>query len=249
MLRNCPRAAGFLQIELKSISKIYTASPGVPPFQALKSVDLTIEAGEMIAIKGSSGAGKSTLLHIIGCLDRPTSGAYLMHGQEATRMSSSQLATIRNTHFGFVMQHFALIEDDDALQNVAAPLLFSKTKLSHMDGLAMQQLCYVGIPHLAKKKVAKLSGGEKQRVAIARAMVNDPQVILADEPTGALDRENSEKIVGLFQQLNTQGKTIIIVTHDDYVANSCHRIVTIADGVVTKSDEHPTTRPSCETKE
>ena len=225
-----------MMIELKKVSKTYTVSHGIPPFQALKNVDLTIEAGEMIAIKGSSGAGKSTLLHIIGCLDHPTSGTYLLDGENVTGMSSSQLAAIRNTRFGFVMQHFALIEDDDALQNVATPLLFSKTKLADMDSLAMQQLCYVGIPHLAKKRVAKLSGGEKQRVAIARAMVNNPHVILADEPTGALDRENSEKIVDLFQQLNAQGKTIIIVTHDNYVANSCRRIVTIADGSVTMSE-------------
>lgn len=190
----------------------------------------------MVAIKGSSGAGKSTLLHIIGCLDRPTSGEYLLDGESVTGMSSSQLAALRNACFGFVMQHFALIENDDALQNVATPLLFSKTKLSLMDALAMEQLRYVGIHHLAKKRVAKLSGGEKQRVAIARAMVNDPHVILADEPTGALDRENSERIVGLFQQLNARGKTIIIVTHDDYVANSCQRIVTIDDGIITGTD-------------
>lgn len=225
-----------MMIELKNVSKTYGASHRTPPFQALKNVNLTIKAGEMVAIKGSSGAGKSTLLHIIGCLDRATSGEYLLDGESVTGMSSSQLATLRNACFGFVMQHFALIENDDALQNVAAPLLFSKTKLSLMDALALEQLRYVGIAHLAKKRVAKLSGGEKQRVAIARAMVNDPQVILADEPTGALDRENSEKIVGLFQQLNARGKTIIIVTHDDYVANSCRRIVTIDDGVITGSD-------------
>ena len=225
-----------MMIELKNVSKTYGASHGTPPFQALKNVNLTIKAGEMVAIKGSSGAGKSTLLHIIGCLDRATSGEYLLDGESVTGMSSSQLATLRNACFGFVMHHFALIENDDALQNVAAPLLFSKTKLSLMDALALEQLRYVGIAHLAKKRVAKLSGGEKQRVAIARAMVNDPQVILADEPTGALDRENSEKIVGLFQQLNARGKTIIIVTHDDYVANSCRRIVTIDDGVITGSD-------------
>ncbi len=223
-------------IDLKNISKTYSTFHKTPPFQALKSVDLAIEAGDMVAIKGASGAGKSTLLHIIGCLDRPTSGTYMLDGENTTNMSSSRLATIRNTRFGFVMQQFALVEDDNALQNVATPLLFTKTKMSLMDTLAMEQLRNVGIAHLAKKRVAKLSGGEKQRVAIARALVNDPQVILADEPTGALDRENSEKIVGLFQQLNIRGKTIIIVTHDDLVASACKRIVTIDDGIVNSVD-------------
>ena len=148
-------------------------------------------------------------------------------------MSSARLATIRNTKFGFVMQHFALIEEDDVLKNVATPMLFSKTKMSLMDVLAMEQLRKLGIAHLAKKRVAKLSGGEKQRVAIARALVCDPEIILADEPTGALDRENAEKVVQLLQDLNAQGKTIIIVTHDEFVAQSCKRIVTIADGMVT----------------
>ena len=219
-------------LELKNIAKTYNASRHAPAFQALKDINLTVEKADMVAIKGTSGAGKSTLLHILGCLDKPTAGTYLLNGENVAEMSNARLATMRNTCFGFVTQHFALIEDDDALQNVATPLLFSKTKTSMADVLALEQLSKVGIAHLAKKRVAKLSGGEKQRVAIARAMVCDPEVILADEPTGALDSENTEKIVKLFQQLNEQGKTIIIVTHDDYVAQSCKRVVTIADGVI-----------------
>ena len=216
-------------IALKGISKSYQTSHGAPPYQVLKDANLSIDKGEMVAIKGSSGAGKSTLLHIIGCLDKPTSGSYLLNGQNVSQLSLSKLAEIRNASFGFVMQHFALIEEDSALQNVATPLLFAKTRKSQMDARAMEQLRNVGMEQMANKRIATLSGGEKQRVAIARAMVNNPEIILADEPTGALDRANTEKIVQLFQQLNEKGKTIIIVTHDDFVAQSCRRIV---DGVI-----------------
>lgn len=219
-------------IALKGISKSYQASHGAPPYQVLKDANLSIDKGEMVAIKGSSGAGKSTLLHIIGCLDKLTSGSYLLNGQDVSQLSLSKLAEIRNASFGFVMQHFALIEEDNALQNVATPLLFAKARRSQMDARAMEQLRNVAMEQMANKRIATLSGGEKQRVAIARAMVNTPEIILADEPTGALDRANTEKIVQLFQQLNEKGKTIIIVTHDDFVAQSCRRIVTIADGVI-----------------
>lgn len=219
-------------IALNGISKSYQASHGAPPYQVLKDANLSIDKGEMVAIKGTSGAGKSTLLHIIGCLDKPTSGSYLLNGQDVSQLSLSKLAEIRNASFGFVMQHFALIEEDNALQNVATPLLFAKARRSQMDARAMEQLRNVGMEQMANKRIATLSGGEKQRVAIARAMVNNPEIILADEPTGALDRANTEKIVQLFQQLNEKGKTIIIVTHDDFVAQSCRRIVTIADGVI-----------------
>ena len=219
-------------IALNGISKSYQASHGAPPYQVLKDANLSIDKGEMVAIKGSSGAGKSTLLHIFGCLDKPTSGSYLLNGQDVSQLSLSKLAEIRNASFGFVMQHFALIEEDNALQNVATPLLFAKARRSQMDARAMEQLRNVGMEQMANKRIATLSGGEKQRVAIARAMVNNPEIILADEPTGALDRANTEKIVQLFQQLNEKGKTIIIVTHDDFVAQSCRRIVTIADGVI-----------------
>ncbi len=193
-------------IALNGISKSYQASHGAPPYQVLKDANLSIDKGEMVAIKGSSGAGKSTLLHIIGCLDKPTSGSYLLNGQDVSQLSLSKLAEIRNASFGFVMQHFALIEEDNALQNVATPLLFAKARRSQMDARAMEQLRNVGMEQMANKRIATLSGGEKQRVAIARAMVNNPEIILADEPTGALDRANTEKIVQLFQQLNEKGK-------------------------------------------
>lgn len=180
-------------IALNGISKSYQASHGAPPYQVLKDANLSIDKGEMVAIKGSSGAGKSTLLHIIGCLDKPTSGSYLLNGQDVSQLSLSKLAEIRNASFGFVMQHFALIEEDNALQNVATPLLFAKARRSQMDARAMEQLRNVGMEQMANKRIATLSGGEKQRVAIARAMVNNPEIILADEPTGALDRANTEK--------------------------------------------------------
>ena len=186
----------------------------------------------MIAIRGSSGAGKSTLLHIIGCLDRPTKGSYRLDGKDVVQESAARLAQIRNRTFGFVMQHFALVDEDSALQNAAIPLLFARTSPSLAKARALQQLDHLGIAHLARRKTATLSGGEKQRVAIARALVNHPDVILADEPTGALDGENSAMIMEIFKTLHAEGKTIIIVTHEENVAGACQRIITLSDGQI-----------------
>ena len=186
----------------------------------------------MIAIRGSSGAGKSTLLHIIGCLDRPTKGSYRLDGKDVVQESAARLAQIRNRTFGFVMQHFALVDEDSALQNAAIPLLFARTSPSLAKARALQQLDHLGIAHLARRKTATLAGGEKQRVAIARALVNHPDVILADEPTGALDGENSAMIMEIFKTLHAEGKTIIIVTHEENVAGACQRIITLSDGQI-----------------
>ena len=192
-------------------------------------------SGDGLHLGGHGNLGAAAFLAFVLGFDRKELMAirsYLLNGQDVSQLSLSKLAEIRNASFGFVMQHFALIEEDNALQNVATPLLFAKARRSQMDARAMEQLRNVGMEQMANKRIATLSGGEKQRVAIARAMVNNPEIILADEPTGALDRANTEKIVQLFQQLNEKGKTIIIVTHDDFVAQSCRRIVTIADGVI-----------------
>ena len=208
-------------LELTGIEKTFAARRGGASVKALRGVDLAVDRGEMIAIRGSSGAGKSTLLHIIGCLDRPTKGSYLLDGKDVVQESAARLAQIRNRTFGFVMQHFALVDEDSALQNAAIPLLFARTSPSLAKARALQQLDHLGIAHLARRKTATLSGGEKQRVAIARALVNHPDVILADEPTGALDGENSAMIMEIFKTLHAEGKTIIIVTHEENVAGAC----------------------------
>ena len=214
-------------LELTGIEKTFAARRGGASVKALRGVDLAVDRGEMIAIRGSSGAGKSTLLHIIGCLDRPTKGSYLLDGKDVVQESAARLAQIRNRTFGFVMQHFALVDEDSALQNAAIPLLFARTSPSLAKARALQQL-----DHLGRRKTATLSGGEKQRVAIARALVNHPDVILADEPTGALDGENSAMIMEIFKTLHAEGKTIIIVTHEENVAGACQRIITLSDGQI-----------------
>ena len=219
-------------LELTGIEKTFAARRGGASVKALRGVDLAVDRGEMIAIRGSSGAGKSTLLHIIGCLDRPTKGSYRLDGKDVVQESAARLAQIRNRTFGFVMQHFALVDEDSALQNAAIPLLFARTSPSLAKARALQQLDHLGIAHLARRKTATLSGGEKQRVAIARALVNHPDVILADEPTGALDRENSAMIMEIFKTLHAEGKTIIIVTHEENVAGACQRIITLSDGQI-----------------
>ena len=219
-------------LELTGIEKTFVVRRGGASVKALRGVDLAVDRGEMIAIRGSSGAGKSTLLHIIGCLDRPTKGSYRLDGKDVVQESAARLAQIRNRTFGFVMQHFALVDEDSALQNAAIPLLFARTSPSLAKARALQQLDHLGIAHLARRKTATLSGGEKQRVAIARALVNHPDVILADEPTGALDGENSAMIKEIFKTLHAEGKTIIIVTHEENVAGACQRIITLSDGQI-----------------
>ena len=219
-------------LELTGIEKTFAMRRGGASVKALRGVDLAVDRGEMIAIRGSSGAGKSTLLHIIGCLDRPTKGSYRLDGKDVVQESAARLAQIRNRTFGFVMQHFALVDEDSALQNAAIPLLFARTSPSLAKARALQQLDHLGIAHLARRKTATLSGGEKQRVAIARALVNHPDVILADEPTGALDGENSAMIMEIFKTLHAEGKTIIIVTHEENVAGACQRIITLSDGQI-----------------
>lgn len=218
-------------IEISNVTKTYNPKKS-NAFTALKNVSLTINDGEMIAIIGKSGAGKSTLLHILACIDNYQDGEYKIDSTLVKKLSERQIAKIRNEKIGMVMQDFALIEDFSALENVMLPLNFAKKKKPNRSELALNALKSVGMDEFAKKPVNKLSGGQKQRVAIARAIVNEPSLILADEPTGALDTKTSEEIMEVFKKLNHGGKTVVIVTHDPNIAKRCGRIVEISDGEI-----------------
>lgn len=201
-------------------------------FEALHEVSFDIKDGEMAAIIGRSGAGKSTILHILACIDGYQSGSYYIDDKLIKDLSEKEYAQIRNRKLGMVMQEFALAEDFTALENVMIPLNFSKRKIPDKKDRAIKALAAVGIEELAKKKCSKISGGQKQRVAIARAIVNEPSVILADEPTGALDSSTAAEIMKLFKKLNEEGRTVIIVTHDRSIAEQCDRIIEINDGKI-----------------
>lgn len=216
-------------LSLNNIGKIY--NPGkANSCEALRGANLEIENGDLIAIVGESGSGKSTLLHILGCLDSPTSGEMSFNGRRVNFKSTKRLADYRNKKIGFVLQDFGLLLNETALENVCVPLLFSKTPFTKMKTRAKRALDMLNIGKLASKRCDQLSGGQKQRVAIARALVNDPEMILADEPTGALDSKTSAEIVSTLLELNERGKTVIIVTHDPKIAARCRRVVTITDG-------------------
>ena len=223
-------------IKLDNIVKIYNPKKS-NEFEALHGVSAEIKDGELVAIIGKSGAGKSTLLHILACIDSYQSGEYTIDGTLVKNLSERQYAKIRNEKIGMVMQDFALVEDFTALENVMIPLNFSKKKVPNKKEKALAALRSVGIEDLAKKPCNKLSGGQKQRAAIARAIVNDPAMILADEPTGALDTKTSAEIMELFKSLNESGRTVIIVTHDPKVAEQCGRIIEISDGEIVNRDE------------
>lgn len=216
-------------IEVSNLTKIYNPKKA-NEFTALKNISLKINDGEMSAIIGKSGAGKSTLLHILACIDDYQSGEYKIDETLVKQLSERQSARIRNEKIGMVMQDFALVEDFTAIENVLLPLEFSKHKKSNRQKKALNALKSVGMEQFAKKPVNKLSGGQKQRVAIARAIVNEPSLILADEPTGALDTKTSAEIMDVFRKLHSEGKTIVIVTHDPGVAEQCERIIEISDG-------------------
>ena len=218
-------------IKLQNVVKIYNPKKA-NEFTALKGVSTEISDGEMVAIIGKSGAGKSTLLHILACIDSYEDGEYYIDDSLVKKLSERKYAQIRNEKIGIVMQDFALVEDFSAIENLKIPLSFSKKKIKGKKEIALKALKSVGMDEYAKKACNKLSGGQKQRVAIARAIVNDPSMILADEPTGALDTKTSAEIMELFHELNEQGKTIIIVTHDPLVAEQCDRIIEISDGEI-----------------
>ena len=218
-------------ITLTNIKKIYNPKK-VNEFEALHGVSCEIKDGELVAIIGKSGAGKSTLLHILACIDSYQDGEYKIDDTLVKGLSERRYARIRNEKIGMVMQDFALVEDFTALENVMIPLNFSKKKIKGKKEKALAALRSVGIEDLAKKPCNKLSGGQKQRVAIARAIVNEPSMILADEPTGALDTKTSSEIMELFKSLNEHGRTVVIVTHDPKVAEQCGRIIEISDGEI-----------------
>ena len=221
-------------ITLENVHKIYNPKKA-NEFEALKGVSLTIEDGEMVAIIGKSGAGKSTLLHILACIDSYESGEYKIDDTLVKNLSEKQYAQIRNEQFGMVMQDFALVDDFTCLENVLLPLDFAKHKKPNRKELALAALKSVSMDSMAKKPVNKLSGGQKQRVAIARAIVNQPSMVLADEPTGALDSKTAEEIMHVFKELNHQGKTVVIVTHDMGVAKQCDRLIEISDGKILET--------------
>ena len=218
-------------IELKNVTKIYNPKKH-NQFRALNEISLIINDGEFCAVIGKSGSGKSTLLHILGLLDT-FSGEYIFDKRNITKLRESASSKLRAAKIGFVKQDFALIEEYSALDNVMLPLypIGSRNKKKK----AMTAIEKLGISHLAVKDVSQLSGGEKQRVAIARAIVNDPKVILADEPTGALDSKTAAEIMDVFKSLNSEGKTVIIVTHDLSIAKQCGRIIEISDGEIVSA--------------
>lgn len=221
-------------VELQQICKHYTSGQNV--VKALDGVDLTIRHGEFLAILGPSGSGKSTLMNVLGCLDKPTAGRYQLDGHPVDSLSTQQLAAIRNQKIGFVFQSFNLLEYTSALDNVALPLVYAGVKAKDRRRRATELLTRVGLADRLDHKPNQLSGGQKQRVAIARALINQPQILLADEPTGALDSKSGAEIEALFNELHREGRTIIVVTHDNELAKRTKRIVTIRDGQVI-SDE------------
>jgi putative ABC transport system ATP-binding protein len=219
-------------IELDNITKVYRM--GELEVYALNGVTVSIEQGEMLSIIGASGSGKSTLLNVLGCLDRPTSGSYRLDGTDVSRLNDNRLAELRNKRFGFVFQDFNLLSRATALSNVELPLVYGGSRNKHLK--AMEALERVGLARRAKHKPTELSGGEQQRVAIARALVNSPSLILADEPTGNLDSASSEEIIDIFRQLNRDGITVAIVTHELEIAERTPRVIRLHDGQVA-SDE------------
>lgn len=222
-------------IKLNNIVKTYQS--GEVLLTALNGIDLTVEKGELTAIMGESGSGKSTMLNIIGLLDRPTSGNYILSGTEVEKMSDDELSTIRNQKIGFVFQSFFLLPRLTALQNVCMPLRYRGTSNSEAMERGMVMLEKLGVGHLAKHKPNQMSGGQQQRVAMARALVGEPDLILGDEPTGALDSKTSKEVMRLLIEMNEkEGRTIVIVTHDPHVGEQCRRVVRLQDGNIV-SDE------------
>lgn len=215
-------------IEMTSITKVYVT--GKIEFTALNGINLTVHEGDFFGIMGPSGSGKSTCMNIIGCLDRPTTGSYKLEGKEIATLSDNELARIRNNKIGFVFQTFNLLPRTNALHNVELPLIYSGDR--NRKEKAMKSLEMVGLSDKIKNKPNELSGGQQQRVAIARALINNPSIILADEPTGNLDTKSGEEIMKIFKELNENGKTIILITHEPDIATHCKTIIHFKDGKI-----------------
>lgn len=226
-------------IHLDSICKNYKVGPSV--VRALRTINLDIHKGEYVAVMGASGSGKSTLMNIIGCLDTPSSGSYYLNGTEVSSMSDNKLAEVRNREIGFVFQVFNLLPRNTALENVTLPLIYAGVSKHLRNERALKALSDVGLSDRVEHKPNELSGGQRQRVAIARALINNPSLLLADEPTGNLDSQISEDIMKLFAQIHSQGNTLLVVTHEEDIALHAHRIIKLKDGII-ESDEinhHP----------
>jgi len=221
-------------LEIKKIKKIYQM--GKVKVEALKGVSFYIDKGEFVAIMGPSGSGKSTLMHIIGCLDQPTEGSFIIGGKDVSKLNDDRLAEIRNKSIGFVFQQFNLLSRTSILHNVEIPLIYAGLKTKQRREMAKQALVSVGLGDRVKHKPNEISGGEKQRAAIARALVNNPLIILADEPTGNLDTKTGEEIMKIFYKLHQQGNTVIMVTHEAEIARHAHRIIHLRDGLVEKDE-------------
>ena len=223
-------------IRLENLYKIY---PGPQEVRALDGVSLSVEAGEFVAIVGHSGSGKSTLMNMLGCLDTPTSGAYFLEGRDVSRLRDDELSEIRNVQIGFIFQGFNLIPGLDALENVELPLLYRGIGKSQRRQLAMDALRRVGLAERLHHRPAEMSGGQQQRVAIARAIAARPPLLLADEPTGNLDTRSGREVMDILWDLHAEGRTIILITHDEGIASSAQRIVRIQDGKVLEDTAMP----------
>jgi len=224
-------------IDIKGITRDFVLGSEI--VNVLKGIDLLINKGEYVALMGPSGSGKSTLMNILGCLDTPTGGSYILNGKDVSQMPDDELAEIRNKEIGFVFQTFNLLPRTTALDNVALPMIYAGFKKEERNARATEVLTQVGLTDRMDHKPNQLSGGQRQRVAVARALVNRPSIILADEPTGNLDSKTSIEIMNLFNDIHSKGNTVILVTHEEDIAAYAHRVIRLRDGIIESDNINP----------